>query len=78
VFSNGVGYPRTRWLLKGGAEHEQKYKRTLRRNQLPSQSWYKAFPGLTAVDMARNSRIRQVLESDNPSDSEISQWLTLL
>jgi hypothetical protein len=78
VFSNGVGYPRTRWLLKGGAENEEKYKRTLRRNQLPSESWYKAFPGVTAFDMARNSRIRQVLEADNPGDREISEWLGLL
>jgi hypothetical protein len=75
VFSNGVGYPRTHWLLKGGAQNEQRYKRTLRRNQLPSESWYKAYPDLTAADMARNSRIRQVLESDNPSDQELNAWL---
>ncbi|NHN37671.1 hypothetical protein G8764_10230 [Pseudomaricurvus alcaniphilus] len=78
VFSNGVGYPRTRWLLKGGAEYEQKYKRTLRRNQLPSESWYKAYPGLTAYDLARNSRIRAGLEAPDPSDSEIRSWLALL
>ncbi len=34
VFSNGVGYPRTQWLIKGGAKFEGKYKKTLRRNQL--------------------------------------------
>ena len=78
VFSNGVGYPRTRWLLKGGAEHEEKYKRTLRRNQWPSESWYKAYPGLTAVDLARNSSIRKTLEKENPSEQEIRQWLALL
>jgi len=78
VFSNGVGYPRTRWLLKGGAEHEQKYKKTLRRNQLPSQCWYKAYPGLTAIDLARNSRIRQGLECETPSDAQLRTWLALL
>lgn len=78
VFSNGIGYPRTDWLLKGGAKYEEKYKKTLRRNQLPSESWYKAYPGLTAVDMARNHRIRQVLESDNPGDRELDKWLALL
>jgi len=78
VFSNGVGYPRSRWLIKGGAEHEEKYKRTLRRNQLPSESWYKAYPGLTAVDMERNSRIRNVLEQDNPGDEQLGEWLSLL
>ena len=78
VFSNGVGYPHTRWLLKGGAENEENYKKTLRRNQLPSESWYKAYPGLTAVDMARNGYIREVLEKDNPGDRELDEWLSLL
>lgn len=78
VFSNGVGYPRTRWLIKGGAEHEEKYKRTLRRNQLPSECWYRACPGLTTVDMARNSRIRDFLDQSNPNDQQIGEWLSWL
>ncbi|MGI9304570.1 MAG: hypothetical protein ACR2RB_17975 [Gammaproteobacteria bacterium] len=78
VFSNGVGYPRTRWLLKGGAQYEGKYKRTLRRNQLPSESWYKSYPGLSAVELARNARIRKGLEARNPSDREVRDWLSLL
>jgi hypothetical protein len=78
VFSNGVGYPKTRWLILGGARREEQYKRTLRRNQLPSESWYKAYPGLTAHDLARNSRIRRGLEAERPSDREIRAWLSLL
>lgn len=78
VFSNGVGYPRTRWFIKGGAKFEGKYKKTLRRNQLPSETWYDAYPGLNAIEMARNTRIRKGLELPNPSDSEVSDWLSLL
>ena len=78
VFSNGVGYPKTRWLIKEGGSYEQKYKRTLRRNQIPSQVWYKAYPGLTAIDLARNSRIRQGLETKNLSGKVLRQWLELL
>lgn len=78
VFSNCVGYPRSRWLIKGGAEYEQKYKRALRRNQLPAESWYKAYPGLTAVDLARNSRIRKGLQAEFLSTDEIRDWLSLL
>lgn len=78
VFSNGVGYPRTRWLIKGGAEHESDYKKTLRRNQFPSESWYKAYPGLNAVDLARNSRIRKGLELKNPSQRQVIDWVSLL
>ena len=48
VFSNGVGYPRTRWLLFGGARDERAFKRVLRRRQEPVQVWYSAYPDLTA------------------------------
>jgi len=78
VFSNGVGYPRTRWLIKGGAKFEGKYKRTLRRNQLPSATWYKGCPGINAIEMARNTRIRKGLEKSNPSLRDMQKWLSLL
>ncbi|MEN8174391.1 MAG: hypothetical protein ABFS23_01425 [Pseudomonadota bacterium] len=78
VFSNGVGYPKTRWLIKQGAEREQQFKDTLRRHQLPSEVWYKAYPGLTAHDLARNSRIRQGVEVRQSSDEEIRAWLSLI
>jgi hypothetical protein len=78
VFSNGVGYPRSRWLIKGGAKFEGKYKRTLRRNQLPSESWYKAYPDLGAFEISQNTRIRKGLEKTNPKLSELREWLSLL
>ena len=34
IFSNGVGYPRTRWLILGGAKDEQTFKDYLRCHQL--------------------------------------------
>jgi len=78
VFSNSVGYPSTRWLIKDGARQEQKYKYTLRRHQLRSEVWYKAYPGLTAFDLSQNSRIRQGAEVRQSSDAEIRQWLSLI
>ena len=78
VFSNGVSYPRTRWLVKGGAVREHLYKNTLRRHQLPSAVWYKAYPGLTAYDLSRNSRIRAGVEQYPESDEKIREWLRLL
>jgi hypothetical protein len=78
VFSAGVGYPRTDWLILGGAKDEQKFKRYLRRHELATEVWYKAHPGLTAVDMERNTRIRQGLEQPAMTDAESRQWLGLL
>jgi hypothetical protein len=75
VFSNGVGYPRTHWLVRDGSKSEQKFKYTLRRHQLPTQVWYKAYPGLTAFDIARNTRVRRGLERKSMTDAEIRIWL---
>ena len=78
VFSNGVGYPRTKFLIKEGCSDERKFKEYLRRHQLPTQVWYNAYPGLTAVDLERNARIRQGLESLSMSDQEAREWIALL
>jgi hypothetical protein len=78
VFSNGVGYPRTDWLVKGGARREQPFKAYLRRHELPTQVWYKAYPGLTVVDLLRNTRIRKGLERTHMSEQQAREWLSLL
>ncbi|MDF0544399.1 hypothetical protein PX699_18770 [Sphingobium sp. H39-3-25] len=73
-FSNGLGYPRTRWLILGGARHEQDFKRYLFHHQIPTQVWYKAAPGLTTYDMARNTRIRRGFENP-PTGKALRQWI---
>jgi hypothetical protein len=77
-FSNGIGYPRTNWLINDGCIDERNYKEYLRRHTLPTQVWYKAYPGLTAVDLDRNSRIRRGLEKSSMSDDALREWLALL
>ncbi|MEY3880830.1 MAG: hypothetical protein RIQ94_1626 [Pseudomonadota bacterium] len=78
AFSNGIGYPRTRWLIKEGATREHQFKYSQRRHQFPSEVWYKAYPDLTATDLARNHRIRLGLEIRQSSDADISEWLSLI
>jgi hypothetical protein len=78
VFSNGVGYPRTNFLIKEGCSDERKFKEYLRRHQLPTQVWYYAYPGLTAVDLERNGLIRQGIEAASMSVQEASEWVALL
>ena len=78
VFSNFVGYPRTDWLIKRGARNEQVYKRLLRRHQLPTDVWYNAYPGLSVVDLERNTRIRKGIERRAITDREAREWLSLL
>ena len=78
VFSNGIGWPRTNWLIQGGARIEEPFKYFQRRHQLPTQVWYKAYPGLVLVDLKRNHRIREGLERPKMSDAQAMAWLKLL
>lgn len=78
AFSHGVGWPRTRWLVARGARIEDKFKRYQRRHQLPTEVWYKAYPGLTLVDLKRNQRIREGLELASVTDAQAQAWLRLL
>lgn len=78
IFSNGFGWPRTDWLIKGGARHELRFKHYQRRHQLPTQVWYKAYPGLTLADLDRNRRIRAGYERVEMSDAQVLAWLRLL
>lgn len=75
VFSNGIGYPATDFLVVGGATREQEFKNFLRRHQVPTDVWYKAYPGLTTRDLARNARIRQGFEQRHLNDDEARSWL---
>ena len=78
LFSNGVGWPRTSWLIFGGSRIEQSFKYYQRRHQVPTQVWYKAYPSLALVDLNRNQRIRQGLEQATMSDAQALAWLRLL
>ena len=78
VFGNGVGFPRISWLFLGGAEFEGKYKRYLRRHQIPTQVWYKAYPGLSVADLNRNTLIRQGVEHPPEGQAATMAWLSLL
>ena len=78
IFSNGVGWPRTDWLIKRGARREPCFKKYQRGHQVPTQVWYKAYPGLTLVDLRRNQRIREGLEQAHMSDAQALAWLRLL
>jgi hypothetical protein len=78
VFSNGIGYPRTAWLVTGGAKHELPFKYFLQRHQVPTQVWYKAYPSLSAADLASNTMIREGLERASMRDDEVRTWLALI
>ncbi len=77
VFSNGVDYPKTNWLIFDGAKDEQAFKDYIRVHQIPTQVWYSAYDSLTAINIANNAKIRAGLYR-NMSETEAEEWLRLL
>lgn len=77
AFSNGVGYPRTRFLLFEGARHEQAFKDYLRCHQIPTQVWYSAYDHLSAANVEENGLIRSGL-SGTLAPGEVRRWLRRL
>ncbi len=77
VFSNGYGYPKTEWLLFGGASREQEFKDFLRSHQIPTPIWYSAYPELTALNVERNATLRRGL-SGSMNEREARAWLRLI
>lgn len=78
AFSNGIGYPRTRWLIGGGAKDEQAFKSYIRKRQIPTQLWYSAYPDLTALNIGANARLRAGLAEDHLQPDEEQEWARLL
>jgi hypothetical protein len=78
VFSNGIGYPSTRWLVLDGAKDEQKFKHFIRRHEFATEVWYNAHAGLSANDLRRNTAIRRQLEMERLNDSQARAWAALL
>ena len=77
VFSNGVGYPATRWLLFGGAKDEAAFKNYLRRHQVPNLVWYSAYDNLTARNIDTNAKLRAELPRVR-DEQEAEAWLAMV
>ncbi len=77
IFSNGVGYPRTRWLIYEGARKEQRFKDYLGNHVIENQVWYTPYPHLTAVNIANNEAIREGLRS-RMTERQAQAWLQRL
>ncbi len=57
-------------------EHRRDVLATIH-HELPTEVWYKAYPGLSTVDLQRNALVRQGLEQPGMTAAEVSQWLSL-
>jgi hypothetical protein len=77
VFSNGIGYPSTRWLILGGAKVETAFKNYLRNHQVVTPVWYAACDALPARNVDANSELRIDLPRDL-DERAADEWLAML
>ena len=73
VWSNTIGFPRTRVLFQDGATDGDRFKRWARRQQHPTLAWYCAYPHLNTSRIRANAAIRQGLGAT--TESEARDWL---
>jgi hypothetical protein len=77
IFSNGEGYPQTRWIVHEGARKEQRFKDYLGNHQIENQVWFTAYPQLTAVNIANNEAIHDGLQG-RMNERQARAWLKRL
>ncbi len=76
VWSNSMGFPRSSYLIHGGAADGERFKRYARRSMLPTRFWYSAYPDTTTTQIRTNTLIRRGLAAALTND-EAQRWLAL-
>jgi len=77
VWSNTVGFPRTKWLLWEGSRDERAFKDWVRGHQIATQVWYSAYSDLTVRQINQNTAIHAGLYG-NLTQQQARMWLRRL
>ena len=72
VWSNTVDFPRTKYLVQGGATDGPRFKAVARDSQTVTNAWYSAYRDLTVQGIDNNSSIREELRDPQP---DAQAWL---
>jgi len=76
IWSNCLGFPRTRLLFGAGAADGDRFRRWVRRHQIPTAFWYAAYPDLPLGRIRTNAAIRKGIAAAR-TDTEARAWLAL-
>ncbi len=77
IWSNTRDFPKTAYLVQGGAGDGTRFKRWARRQQVPTRFWYSAYPRLTTHRIRTNAAIRHGFASAM-NEQEAAGWLSHL
>ena len=78
--SNLVGCPKTKWLfgMADSTHFSPRWKRMIRRYQLPTAVWYSAYPEMTVEEILNNAELRNELFADQLTPEQVNRWLRRL
>ncbi len=76
VWSNTIGFPRTKNLFQLGATDGDHFKRFARHSMVPSRFWYSGYPHISTATIRSNAVIRSGLSGVMTEDEAIN-WLAL-
>lgn len=77
IFSNTTNFPKTRFLITGGAYDEEHFLAWSRYTELPTQIWFNAYPHLSIKNVNNNSLIRTKLRK-TLSERQAKKFLKLI
>lgn len=77
IFSNTTNFPKTRFLVFGGAKDEEHFLAWSRNSEIQTQVWYNAYPHLSIKNVNNNSRIRCQLIK-NLTEKDAAKFLKLI
>jgi hypothetical protein len=76
VWSNSIGFPKTRLLIFDGARQGLAFKVFARNSMSPTLAWYQAYPSLSTINIENNTRIREGLISSDAAGE--GKWIERL
>ncbi|MGO9837538.1 MAG: hypothetical protein ACLP1X_25385 [Polyangiaceae bacterium] len=78
IWTNTKWFPKTSFLVVGGASNEAPFKQWTRTFQRRNQIWYSAYGNLTVTNVLNNAKIRELAGGPMKDDAEALRWLALL
>lgn len=74
VWSNAVGFPRSKNLMQLGATDGERFKRYARQSMTRTPFWYSAYPKLSTANIRANHQIRRGI-AEARGEADAVEWL---
>ena len=74
AWAHGIGFPRSRFMVFGGAANGPEFIDWARGSMVPTLVWYSAYPGISVANINRNSQLRSLIANDTKSENK-GDWL---